>query len=261
MRLVTFNVLHGRSTEDGRVDPGRLRRAVSGLGADVLALQEVDRGQPRSSGLHLSEVAAEAMGARHWRFVPAMTGTPGSTWTAVRGDIDAGAGSGDEQPAYGVALLSRLPVRSWEVVRLPAAPAARTPIVIPGRRKPLLLKDEPRVGVIAVVDAPFAPLTVATTHLSFLPGWGVAQLWRLTARLHALPGPQILMGDLNMPSVARRLLPTWRSLADAATFPAAAPRVQIDHVLGRGALPAVRHVEAPRMELSDHRALIVDLDC
>lgn len=254
-----LNVLHGRSIEDGRVDPDRLWRAVHDLRPDILGLQEVDRCQPRSSHLHLAEIAAEAMGADDWRFVPAMTGTPGTSWRPVRGDIGVAAGPGTVDPAYGVALLSRLPVTSWEVVRLPEVPAARAPILIPGRRKPLLLKDEPRVGVIAVVDAPFGPLTVATTHLSFLPGWGAAQLWRLAARLHRLPRPQILLGDLNMPSVARRLLPTWRSLGDAPTFPAPAPRVQLDHVLGRGPMPPVRRVGAPRLGLSDHRALVVDL--
>ena len=36
--------------------------------------------------------------------------------------------------------------------------------------------DEPRVLLAAVVDAPFGRLTIATTHLSFVPGWNVWQL-------------------------------------------------------------------------------------
>ncbi|WP_414638374.1 endonuclease/exonuclease/phosphatase family protein, partial [Actinomycetospora sp.] len=50
MRLATWNVQHGRSHEDGRVDLDRFAAAVGELDADVLALQEVDRVQPRSSG-------------------------------------------------------------------------------------------------------------------------------------------------------------------------------------------------------------------
>ncbi len=65
VRLATFNVLHGRSPRDGRVDLDRFASVVRALDADVLALQEVDRDQPRSHGADLTAVAAEAMGARH----------------------------------------------------------------------------------------------------------------------------------------------------------------------------------------------------
>ncbi len=39
MRLATFNILHGRSLVDGRVDVARFADAVRGSDADVLALQ------------------------------------------------------------------------------------------------------------------------------------------------------------------------------------------------------------------------------
>ena len=63
MRLVTFNILHGRSPADGRVDIDRFAAAVASLDADVLALQEVDRLQERSEYADFTAVAAEAMGA------------------------------------------------------------------------------------------------------------------------------------------------------------------------------------------------------
>src|SRR5919199_4157637 len=119
MRLTTFNVLHGRSPEDGRVDVDRYAAAVRSLDADVLALQEVDRDQPRSGGADLTAVAAEAMGAAHHRFVAAMSGTPGGTWAAATGEEQPGSAG------YGVALLSRYPVRSWRSLRLPRL---RTPV-------------------------------------------------------------------------------------------------------------------------------------
>src|SRR5919199_2180644 len=137
VRLTTFNVLHGRSPEDGRVDVERYAAAVRSLDADVLALQEVDRDQPRSGGADLTAVAAEAMGAAHYRFVAALSGTPGAVWSAAPGDEQPGSA------AYGVALLSRYPVRSWR--RMPL-PALRTPVPlrVGSRRTPTIVRDEPR---------------------------------------------------------------------------------------------------------------------
>ena len=61
MRIATFNILHGRSPDDDRVDVDRLAAAVRDLDADVLALQEVDRDQPRSLGADLTAVAAPGL--------------------------------------------------------------------------------------------------------------------------------------------------------------------------------------------------------
>ena len=69
MRLATFNILNGRSLVDHIVDLDRLADAVTSLNPDVLALQEVDRNQPRSHCADLTAVAAEAMGAVSHRFV------------------------------------------------------------------------------------------------------------------------------------------------------------------------------------------------
>ena len=77
MRLATFNILHARSLADGQVDLDRFAAAVRDLDADVLALQEVDRDQPRSHGADLTVLAAEAMGAPEHRFAAVLHGEPG----------------------------------------------------------------------------------------------------------------------------------------------------------------------------------------
>jgi endonuclease/exonuclease/phosphatase family metal-dependent hydrolase len=254
MRLVSFNILNGRSLSDGRVDAGRLRDAVKLLDADVLGLQEVDRGQPRSHGLDLTAEAAAAMGGQG-RFAPAILGTPGEQWRpATDGD------PADLGPAYGIGLVSRFPVTRWLVTRLPSAPV-RSPIVVPGpQRRVLWLRDEPRVLLAAVLETPAGPLTVANTHLSFVPGWNGAQLRRATKALRQLPGPRILLGDLNLPGALPRWLTGWTPLATAPTYPAPDARVQLDHILSHGGgLPPVAGTGAREMVLSDHRALIVDL--
>jgi endonuclease/exonuclease/phosphatase family metal-dependent hydrolase len=254
VRLATLNLLNGTSVGDGSVVPARLTAAVQALGADVLALQEVDRFQPRSHTADLTAQVAEVMGAPHWRFVPALVGTPGGRWRAA---VDADDAS--EEAAYGVGLVSRWPVVGWRVTRLSAAPV-RSPVALPGTRRVLWLRDEPRVGLAAVVDAPLGPMTVATTHLSFVPGWNGRQLRVLAAALRALPAPRVLLGDLNMPPPFPRLLTGWRPLARTATYPAWRPRLQLDHVLGSGTLPAVREVSCPELPVSDHRALLVQLE-
>ncbi len=253
MRLATLNLLNGMSLSDRAVTPARLTEAVQALRADVVGLQEVDRSQPRSHSADLTRQVADAMDTPHWRFVPALIGTPGFDWrAAVDADTDG------TEAAYGIGLVSRYPVRSWHVTRLSAAPV-RSPIVLPGSKQVIWLKDEPRVGLAAVVETPIGVMTIATTHLSFVPVWNGKQLRTLTADLAALPGPRVLLGDLNMPSPFPRLLTGWRVLAKVATYPAWDPKIQLDHVLGSGELPAITSVESPELAVSDHRGLLIEL--
>ena len=256
MRLASFNVLHGRSPDGAALPPGLLAEACASLAADVLCLQEIDRAQSRSGGVDQTAEVADAMGAAAWRFEPALIGEPGGRWRAAE-DADAAAVTGGEA-GYGVGLVSRVPVKAWHVLRLPAA-KVRSPVFVPGRRAVILLDDEPRVGVAAELEGPDGPLLVATTHLSFVPGWNVVQLRRLTRWLAGLGPPAVLLGDLNMPAALPRWASGWLALAKVRTFPADKPSMQLDHALGRGRLPAVVAVDAPHLPLSDHRALVVDL--
>ena len=76
MRVATFNILNGRTPTESSVDEARYADAIASLDADVLALQEVDRDQPRSGGADLTAIAAEAMGAVDHRFEPVLRGLP-----------------------------------------------------------------------------------------------------------------------------------------------------------------------------------------
>ena len=252
MRLATFNILHARTVEDGRVDLDRLRSAVRAIDADVLALQEVDLEQPRSARADLTAVAAEAMGAVSHRFVAALSGTPGATWIAATGREQPGSA------AYGIALLSRYPAVRWQTLRLPRA-RGRYPLYLPSARRVVLAREEPRAVVVAELATPAGPLTVANTHLSFLPGWSRHQLRGLRRDLQALPGPRVLLGNLNLTPGPVAALSRMRSLGRAPTFPAHAPHRQLDHILTDAAELVSLAVYAPEQPISDHRPLIVDV--
>jgi endonuclease/exonuclease/phosphatase family metal-dependent hydrolase len=255
VRLATFNLLHGRSLSDGTVHAERVAAAIADLDADILGLQEVDRAQPRSGLLDLTSIAADALRAPVHRFAAAVVGTPGETWQPWRSDDD------NIHPLYGIALVSRWPVLRWHITQLPAAPI-RSPVYVPNAGF-LLLKDEPRVMIAAVVETPDGPLTVATTHLSFVPGWNVRQLRAAVRALRTLPAPRILLGDLNLPAGPARAFSGWRPLARTATYPSPNPKAQLDHILadprGAATLGHVVQVRAPQAGISDHRPLVVEL--
>ncbi|MBT0993372.1 endonuclease/exonuclease/phosphatase family protein [Cellulomonas sp. DKR-3] len=249
MRIATFNLQHGRATTSGRVDHAALTRAVRSLDADVLALQEVDRGQLRSGRSDQAALVAQASGAAHVRMAPALVG-PAGLWRRATARDRGGA-------AYGVAIVSRFTVREWTTIPLPRLPGVT--LVGAGRvRRPY--RDQPRVALVAVVETPHGAVTVVGTHLSYLPGQGERQLEHLLAALGTAE-PLVVLGDLNLrPPAVRRVAGArgLEAIAAAPTYPAEEPRAQIDHVLGRGVRPA-GPARAVATGVSDHRALVVDL--
>lgn len=251
MRLATFNLCSGRSVTDGRIEADRIRAAIRELDADVLALQEVDRDQRRSGGHDLTQLAGEAMDAPHRVFAPALYGTPGERWTAADDRPQHGA-------AYGCALISRVPLNDVHVFRMPAAPLA-LPLWAPGQGL-VVVREEPRVAIIARAELGGQDVTVVSTHLPFVPGWNRRQLRRLVGELGTVTGPIVLLGDLNLRGDTASRVSGYRSLASAPTFPSPAPRFQLDHVLLRGELGRVVTTSAPKLPVSDHRPLVVELD-
>jgi endonuclease/exonuclease/phosphatase family metal-dependent hydrolase len=116
------------------------------------------------------------------------------------------------------------------------------------------------MAVAAVLDGPHGQFTVTNTHLSFMPAWNALQLRRLVRSLRGTREPLVLIGDLNMEQRQAAAVSGLRAVATADTFPVDGPRRQLDHVLVRGALRATGPATALRLPLSDHRALLVDVD-
>ncbi len=77
MELVTYNIQYGKG-QDGRIDLERIASEVSG--ADVIALQEVERFWPRSDMADQVEFLAELLHDYYWVFGPGVdVHLPGST--------------------------------------------------------------------------------------------------------------------------------------------------------------------------------------
>ena len=167
-------------------------------------------------------------------------------------------------PLYGVGLVSRLPVLEWRTTRFDAAPWS-LPLLVPGDRRPQVIRvaDEPRAAIAAVVQGGDGPFTVATVHLSFVPGYNVRQLRQLRKWLAGLPRPLVLLGDFNLPGALPSRITGWQPLLRAATYPSMRPRVQLDHALADGLTPAQLAgavATVHRLPVSDHAALTVDMD-
>lgn len=228
IRAVSFNILHGRRADGTKVvDHDLLGRSAAGLAPDLLALQEVDVGVPRSERVDQAAVVASATGLNH-EFAKA---------TRV-----GGIGK------FGNALLARGRIADAEAAALPRADRA----------------NEARVALLATVHLEGAvPLSVAATHLSIHRPEVHVQLDAVVARLLARPGPHILIGDLNLlpaevapvvEAAGLRLVPS-----DRPTFPIDRPRVRIDHVAVSHDI-AVVGVDVVATASSDHCALVVGLE-
>ncbi|NBP91047.1 MAG: hypothetical protein EBU43_01655 [Actinobacteria bacterium] len=84
MRIASWNVLHGLGIPDGRYDQARLiANAAIFKDMDLVALQEVDLGQPRTQLDDQAELIGEAMGLPYRAFSPALFGTPGEKWQSA----------------------------------------------------------------------------------------------------------------------------------------------------------------------------------
>ena len=269
IRLLSFNLQHGRPGDGARLDPatapladsdiadaGAAREVLAALAdqirdidPDVIALQEVDLGQRRSGRLDQTAVLADLLGWDGHRFAATYAGPvvglrrrPRRSALTGRADDVLGplrALFGAGPAGFGNALLTRLPVRAWRVARLGRGPAVLT------RRgggraldpRSYALSTSTMRNMIAAqidpVDGAGGPggLAVASTHLATRTDTAAAQLAAAWAALAALPGPHVLAGDLNLHAELLAPLGIARDLGEGATYPSGAPARRIDHIL------------------------------
>ncbi|WP_185995419.1 endonuclease/exonuclease/phosphatase family protein [Nocardioides campestrisoli] len=261
LRIATANAASGRSPSPASghaKDPGDWAlddwaHDAAALDLDLLAVQEVDHLLPRSGHADQTATVAHALAAGgdpwHARFAAAVHGTPGNAATMRPAPATVG-----EEPSYGVALLSRHPVEQWDEHRM-APSAVRIPVRNPSwtDEERVVVADEQRVALAARVLAPGGPVTVVTTHLSFVPWRAGAQLRGLVAWARALPRPLVLLGDLNLPASVASRLTGWTRVPTGPTYPAQRPVARLDHVLLDGC--TAEEAGTVRLAGADHLAV------
>jgi endonuclease/exonuclease/phosphatase family metal-dependent hydrolase len=226
----------------GATEPAALTLAIQSLESEIYALQEVDHFLPRSQSLPQMRDIAESIGARDWAMGPSVIGTPGESWRKKHDhepEIITNASSHTElmHECYGIGIVSKIPVLSWHRLNLGNSPLG-LPLVVPGdesgkgRPRFIYVKDEPRLALAAVLENGF---TVINTHLSFVPGFNLAQLRRVKKwglELAESTGTRaIVVGDLNLPKNLPIVASDWKSLITQNTYPSWGGKIQFDYIL------------------------------
>ncbi|HWV23442.1 MAG TPA: endonuclease/exonuclease/phosphatase family protein [Thermomicrobiales bacterium] len=174
LKVLTYNIHHAEGMKRdapefaGNADLEQIARIIRASGADIVALQEVDRGNPRSGGADQPAELSRIL-----------------DMYACFGCNISISGGGE----YGVATFSRFPIRSHENLPLPGGNGL-----------------EPRGVLKSIVEIPeVGDVTVLNTHFQFATGDNEAiarterhrQALVVLRMIEECPGPIILMGDFN----------------------------------------------------------------
>ncbi len=238
-------------------------QAAADLGADLLAIQEVDHRLARSNGLPQTKAIADAMGAADWAFAPSIIGSPESKWRAAKDEIATNLQNTHDidSGSYGIGIISKIKVLKWHRLNLGRSRIGM-PLLIPdtetGKAKAIYIKDEPRLALAAELENGW---TVINTHLSFVPGMNIFQLAKLKNWADTFGEKVLLLGDFNLPGGIPALGSNWQSLHVQSTYPSWQPKIQFDYILSKGvALKDVIQIPTSKSGISDHLPLSIELN-
>jgi endonuclease/exonuclease/phosphatase family metal-dependent hydrolase len=240
LTVLVYNI-HAGKDAGGADNLPRVAELVRSTGADLVLLQEVDRNTRRSGPADQPAILARLTGY----------------------SVAFGRTIGFQGGDYGVALLSRWPIRADTLIPLTVtAPPGRT---VEGR--------EQRGVLLAEVDAPGGRLVVLNTHLDasgedLWRAQEIATVLRVAETVRARGVPLLLGGDLNARPQsaihgdirAAGFRDAWPECGggDGFTFPVAKPDRRIDYLYLTGAARCLSARVLPG-DASDHRALLVRL--
>ena len=273
MRVISWNLLHGQkipptNSQDWQAElVSAAKRVADELQPNFIALQEVDYFQSRSDLTNQTKLVAQSMQLKYWAYLPTLIGTPGEKWRSVK-DLKNSIiteSSLDKNPkaSYGIALATNWPIKKLYVKKLGRS-IVGMPLLIPKDNgkgvRFIYVKDEPRVALIAELENGY---TIATTHLSFVPGVNVFQLNKLSSYLKKHPGLALLTGDLNLPANLPSKLSGFKSLISQATYPSWKPKIQFDYIMLRKSelksISSIKPIKSTATGISDHTPIGVEI--
>ena len=257
MSVVSWNIRVGVGPdrnwkgEDAPKNLQAIAEAIQKWEADIVLLQEVDRGSARTKGIDQLAILGEATGM-HTAWAPAIE---------------------EETMLYGIGILSRWPIEESHAIKLPKVDYS-------DRDVPAWYSEQ-RMALVARVDAGGVPLSVVDTHMGLTKEQRLAQLKavaEIVEREMESGRAVIAGGDLNAEPDAAELLPLRALLRDAyhdhvneqglaadipiaerLTYPAVEPDRSIDYLFVSDAHFDVEEVEVPAVPLSDHLPVVAKL--
>ena len=201
MRIVTYNIQYGRG-RDGRFDLDRIASEIAG--ADLIALQEVERFWTRSGAADQPRLIARRFPEHHWAYGPGV-----DLHLAGVGPGEDGAG---RRRQFGNMLLSRAPLLTVRHHLLPKLASLGPPMSL--QRSALEAVIEVRDGHLRVYSVHLTHLSAATRlpqvealldiHASAVregppvSGSGLREEWTLDGMPPPMPRDAVLLGDFNM---------------------------------------------------------------
>lgn len=236
-RLITYNIHKGIGGVDRRYRPGRVIETLAHYRADIVLLQEVDEGVPRSRGHRQVDLLGDALDLQHRVFQPNVK---------LR------------QGRYGNAILSRFPLSQIRHLELTVPPKKRRRAL--AARCHLRTEHHTRTLLVYNFHLGLAGLERAVQMRRFLGDHVLTRTHHATAVIAA--------GDFNdaWGRVGRRQLqPAGFQPASGKikTFPAIGPFRPLDRVYYRGVLK-LNHCYCSRLAIarqaSDHLPLIAGFE-
>lgn len=239
VRVMTYNIHAGKDAQqvDNLV---RVAAVIDSADADIVLLQEVDRGTQRAGG------------ADHFAELRKLTGMNGVFGKSL--DYQGGQ--------YGIAVLSRWPVDS----------VAALPLRVEPPQERAGGSYEARIALHVVVQTDFGILHVVNTHLDPAPAgtFRKQELIGIMAHMKQRVPPHVDLvfgGDLNARPDTDDIAAVAFALTDAfatcgtgsgETFPAHAPDRRIDYLFLRAGRCSTARVINTRA--SDHRPMVAIIE-
>ncbi len=246
IKAATFNIQCGRNHEmrvrgeSPKIDLDRVVAHIEKMDVDFCSINEISDGLPGTEFGPQPAYLAQQLG---WNYAFAKAITVKSKSAPDRD--------------YGIALLSKHPIRSFRKI----------PIVTLPEEREEGIRYENRVLMIVELEIDGKIVTVMNCHFGLRALEVDRAVETVLAVKETITGPVILTGDFNIQPDHPKILQMKEVFKDTAdiredaclTFPSHAPRGKIDYILTDEETKTLK-LEIPQEVVADHLPLIATLE-